>query len=993
VTDVTASALADALRDRYRLERELGRGGMATVYLASDLRHDRPVALKVLHPELAATLGPDRFLREIRIAARLQHPHILPLHDSGEGAGQLWYTMPYVDGESLRDRLRREIQLPLDVALGIARQIAGALDYAHQLGVVHRDIKPENVLLSRDQVLVTDFGIAKALDAAGGEKLTETGLSLGTPAYMSPEQASAGQVDGRSDIYALGCVVYEMLAGEPPFTGPTAQAIIAKRFGQPVPRLRAVRETVPESVDRAVELALAKVPADRFATAGEFGAALDLREDGERARTPPLRRPAAARRRSRLLFVSGAIALVALVASALTLLRTRAPATVDPNLLAVAPFDVLDPSLELWREGLADVLSRDLDGAGPLRTISPTVALRRWQGRADQASAEALSRRTGAGLVVFGAVVPSGRDSVSLRASVLDGTRARSATEVEVSGVVPRMGELADSLGYRILRALGQSRPIGSVRQVSIGSRSLPALKAFLQGEQFYRRGLWDSALVHYHEAIAADSNFGLAYYRMTLVLGWNPPTAGAYRPGEQYARQAELLNHGISPRESLLIAAGSLAFPVDDVTTVRDFVTSPFRAMAALEEAVRRYPQDPEAWYALGEARYHLPRPVATAPAQTLEAFERAIALDSGFGPAYEHLLSLTIKVGRPDLARRYAARYLSLDPTGESATSVRLAALLLGPQRARAPETAALIDTASIHTLFSVGVEHLGSWPDSGETAVWVLRKIGEGRRAPGGDAPFVLDSLMWPQYVAKALTFRGHLREAYQTDRQLLLHPEASAWSGFLDPFLDLSLFGVIPDSMASATFKRSLEPSASWEPFTPRHLRGLPWWLARRDTTSLARFAQRAAEVARRPTTPEVALRARLLGAAATAYLALGRGDSAGALQRLEAIPDTLCLADGFAANCFHVKLALARLLSARGEYRRAGDLLDRWRWDANGPFFTIATLELGRIAEEMGERGKAIESYQFVVDGWRRADPELQPYVAEAREALERLRKD
>jgi serine/threonine-protein kinase len=527
------------------------------------------------------------------------------------------------------------------------------------------------------------------------------------------------------------------------------------------------------------------------------------------------------------------------------------------------------------------------------------------------------------------------------------------------------------------------------VRQVSIGSRSLPALKTFLQGEQFYRRGLWDSALARYDRAIALDSNFGLAHYRMTLVLGWNPPTAGAYSPGEAYARRAILLNRGISPRESLLIAAGSLAFPVDDGTTVRDFVASPFRAMAALEEAVRRYPQDPEAWYALGEARDHMSRPLATPPAQTLEAFERAIALDSGFGPAYEHLLGLTIKLGRPGLARRYAAQYLSLDPTGESASSVRLAALLLDPRRARAPETAALIDTASIHALFSVGVEHLGSWPDSGETAVWVLRKIGEGRRAPGGDAPWVLDSIMWPQYVARALAFRGHLREAYETDRRLLLHPEASAFSWFLDPFLDLSLFGVIPDSIVSAAFKRSLQPGAPWE---SRHLGGLPWWLARRDTTSLARFVQRAAEVARRPKTPELALRARLLGTAATAYLALGRGDSAEALQRLEAIPDTLCLAD-VSANCFHVKLALARLLAARGEYRPAVDLLDRWRWDAEGPFFTLATLELGRIAEAMGERGKAIESYQFVVDVWRRADPELQPYVAEAREALGRLRKE
>ena len=212
LTDLS-ERLQGGLADRYRLERELGRGGMATVFLAHDLRHDRPVALKVLHPELAATLGPERFQREIRTTARLQHPHILPVLDSGETAGQLWYTMPFVRGESLRDRLQREAQLPVDLTVDLACQVALALDYAHREGVVHRDLKPENILLSDGQALVADFGIAKALSAAGEAQLTETGLAVGTPAYMSPEQAGGGHIDGRSDVYALGCVVYEMLAG------------------------------------------------------------------------------------------------------------------------------------------------------------------------------------------------------------------------------------------------------------------------------------------------------------------------------------------------------------------------------------------------------------------------------------------------------------------------------------------------------------------------------------------------------------------------------------------------------------------------------------------------------------------------------------------------------------------------------------------------------------------------------------------------------------
>ncbi|HUR94837.1 MAG TPA: serine/threonine-protein kinase, partial [Gemmatimonadales bacterium] len=220
------SSLADALRDRYAIERELGRGGMATVLLARDLRHDRPVALKLLHRELAASLGPERFVREIKLTARLDHPHILPVLDSGETLGRLWYAMPFVDGESLRDRLRREPQLPVSDALAIAREVADALEYAHGHRVVHRDIKPENILLAHGHARVADFGVARALEAAGSEQLTSTGLAIGTPAYMSPEQAGGGEVDARSDVYALGCVVHEMLAGEPPFTGPTPQAVV-----------------------------------------------------------------------------------------------------------------------------------------------------------------------------------------------------------------------------------------------------------------------------------------------------------------------------------------------------------------------------------------------------------------------------------------------------------------------------------------------------------------------------------------------------------------------------------------------------------------------------------------------------------------------------------------------------------------------------------------------------------------------------------------------
>src|SRR5947208_9386900 len=259
--------LKAALADRYAIDRELGHGGTATVYLAQDLKHGRAVAIKVLRPELAAALGAERFLREIEIAARLTHPHILPLHDSGEAAGFLYYVMPFVEGESLRDRLHREPQLPIEEALRIAREVATALSHAHSQDVVHRDVKPENILVSGGEAVVADFGIARAIVAAGAETLTDTGLAVGTPGYMSPEQATgAMQLDGRSDVYSLGCVLYEMLAGLPPFLGTTAQEILAGHSLDPVPPLRTIRPELPQAVEHAVRKALAKSPADRWRT-------------------------------------------------------------------------------------------------------------------------------------------------------------------------------------------------------------------------------------------------------------------------------------------------------------------------------------------------------------------------------------------------------------------------------------------------------------------------------------------------------------------------------------------------------------------------------------------------------------------------------------------------------------------------------------------------------------------------------------------------------
>jgi hypothetical protein len=377
VTDDRLEILQAALRERYAIERELARGGMATVYLARDLKHDRAVALKVLRPELSAILGADRFLREIRLTANLQHLHILPLLDSGDAGGFLYYVMPYVESESLRRRLEREGQLPVAEAVRLTTEVAEALDYAHQQGIIHRDIKPENILLSRGHALVADFGIALAVTQAGRDRLTETGLSLGTPAYMSPEQATADpRLDGRSDQYSLACVTYEMLAAEPPYTGPSAQAIIAKRFSEPVPHLSSVRE-VPAGVEQAVTRALSRMPANRFPTVFEFAHALGLTE-------PAPTVPRALSRRA--VGVMSALAVLVLVA-AMGLLLSR-PSSRRPTVQrqftftgrAAMPALSPDGKSVAYVSGYRALLVQPAEGGEPVTLVPPArfLGYPRW---------------------------------------------------------------------------------------------------------------------------------------------------------------------------------------------------------------------------------------------------------------------------------------------------------------------------------------------------------------------------------------------------------------------------------------------------------------------------------------------------------------------------------------------------------------------------------------------------------------------------------------
>jgi serine/threonine-protein kinase len=403
----TLARLKAALADRYTLQRELGRGGMATVYLAEDLKHHRPVALKVLRPELAAALGPDRFLREIELAARLTHPHILPLHDSGNADGFLYYVMPYVEGESLRDRLTRETQLPVDDALQISREVADALSYAHSHGVIHRDIKPENILLESGHAVVADFGIAKAVDAAGGGRLTETGVAMGTPAYMSPEQAGGSrELDGRSDLYSLGCVLYEMLAGGPPFKGPTVESLVRQHLSAEPPNITSIRPSVPSWVVSALQRALAKTPADRFNPVALFAEALG---SGESGATVPHSTWAAAPVPARIAWHGRPIWAIATVVAVAVLgivasrqLGRRASDSVTTPRVVVLPFaNVGAPEDEYFADGITEEITARLAGLPSLSVISRQSAM---QYKASPKSLKEIGKELDAQYVLEGSI-------------------------------------------------------------------------------------------------------------------------------------------------------------------------------------------------------------------------------------------------------------------------------------------------------------------------------------------------------------------------------------------------------------------------------------------------------------------------------------------------------------------------------------------------------------------------------------------------------------
>ncbi len=950
----TASALSAALAGRYKIERELGVGGMATVYLANDVRHDRQVAIKVLRPELAAALGGERFLVEIKTTAKLQHPHILPLLDSAAVDGLLYYVMPFVEGESLRDRLNRETQLPLGDALRIASEVTDALDYAHRHGIIHRDIKPENILLIAGHAVLADFGIAIAIDRAAGNRLTGTGVTLGTPAYMSPEQATAEpHVDGRSDIYSTGCVLYEMLAGQVPFPGPTAQAMIARRMAEAPAPLRVVRETIPLSLERAVMTALARSPADRFQTAAEFRAAVDdVRSDLHAVSAPA---PSAGRnvatgiRRPYAWLTLGLVAAAA--ASIWMAVRPRqTPPALDRNLIAIAPFEVLDPSLALWEQGFVDVLAANLDGAGAFRTVSPSVVIHRWSGRSDRASAAAVAQSTGAGISIFGRLEPAGRDSLRCTVWIDNAISGERLGEVALRESADRMDRLGDSLSIGILRELGHSRAAGTTRVASLGSRSLPAIKLFLQGEQLYRRARLDSARRAYERAVAIDSSFGLAMNRLAAVLGWQSIAYDAEATRLMLA--AARFVSGLSPRDSMQVTADALWARLLMFEPDSAWWTKGQLLLRTLRDMSTRSPGDFAVWNLLGETHFHLAGALGTSWSDALRAFDRAIAIDSSFAPAWVHPIAITLQRDGPDSARRYVRGLLGARALDGRESWVNVIDDLLAGTLSASLELDRRLSALSLEGIFQVWAA-VSKWPDSAEVSIRVGRALADAR--PGGNTGFDDDAFR-SGFWLQSLLDRGHFREALRTRA-----PDVAAELPYL------AAWGVVPADSANGEFDRWVR-----EGNRNAHV-ALGWWAGRADTMAIRRFVD-AARARARSTVGDDRHYAAFELRAADAYLALARRDTTRAIAVFMALPDSLC------PTCYAHRLTLSQLLLATGGEAAADSLLRRdltalqLRSPAADFHWQVAR---GRVAERTGAIAQAIARYESARRSYEFGDPEAR----------------
>ncbi len=655
--DELLERLTASLEGRYEILREAGRGGMAVVFLAKDLRHKRQVAIKVFRPELANQAEAGRFLREIEVAARLSHPNILALYDSGDADGLPYYVMPFVDGESLATRIYRDGELPIHEAVRITRLVAAALQHAHSQGIVHRDIKPDNIMLAGESVLVADFGIAHAVNTIGNERLTATGLSVGTPTFMSPEQITgSAKLDGRADIYSLGCVLYTMLLGVPPFSGQSVQAILARHLAEPVPNLRVVRATIPRAVEGVVHRALAKAPVDRFATAGEMADALAPEQITDEA----MPRLPGHRIRRRWLLAGG---VVATVAAAVLWLRpwslTRRPHSpagrLDPHLIAVAPFGmnaVGEPGMDDLGHQLPALVQQRLPGDGGPQAVvvgagdSPTSA-----------AAARLGRSAGAGLLLIGNVaMVSGR--LTFTATLRDLRNDSVVSRVDgISGPPDSLPALVDRL---VAVALIDQLGVAPQQRLALASLPLAALRQYLGAIALFKHGEWFKAGEGFKAVLSTDSTCYPAALWGASVAMMQLDAGAARRPlalaRAQLGRMSDadtLQLHSLSITREDGVTRLSVA---ERLRNLDDAASSPSSS-------------SPRSWYLLGERLFHDGPLLGIKDMLRMAArsFDHVVEADPEYLPALGHSIDLAAAAGDTAKVRRLGALYFSLDSVGD--------------------------------------------------------------------------------------------------------------------------------------------------------------------------------------------------------------------------------------------------------------------------------------------------------------------------------------
>ncbi len=971
--DYTIEPLKAALASRYRIGRTLGRGGMATVYLAYELKHGRKVALKVMHPDLAATLGRERFLREIRLGAGLQHPHILPLLDSGEAAGFLYYVMPYLEGQSLRELMDQQGPLSVAQALRITCDVGEALDKAHQKGVIHRDVKPENIMLSGGHAVLMDFGIARAVGAAGSE-ITGSGLVVGTPRYMSPEQAlGASDVDGRSDIYSLAAVAYEMLAGFPPFGGGSPESVMARKLKETVPPLSGARPDVPTNVSRALATALSRMPGERQASAADLCEALSIEAPSA---SSVARRPKAKMR------LADWIAFVTLVALAITSVgrgSTASGVAPSPSKIAVLPFEVRNGD-ETLGTGVAGLLSTKLDGAGPLIAIEP----RALSGVADREaeitiqSASAISRRFGAGLFVLGELIQVG-DSLTVGATVYEGEHAVRVSH-SVRGPTAQLFDLVDQLAASLLVGIADAGAPRVNRIAGVTTASFEAYKAYLAGDEAYRRGQYPPAIEAFQRAVTLDSTFALAYYRLSIAAEWNLMGDLSQWAAESAVRHASRL----SRRDRRMLNAFLQRRSGHNI-----------RAEQSYRRVLSTYPDDLDALIDLGEILFHAGPLRGRSFRESEAAFGRVLELDPSHSTTLLHMARIMARDGRLAEMDSHINRFVAQAPEGDRTLEIR------------ALQAWAHGDTMAQNSLRS----RLKVAPDETVAlALWSVANyaldlhgadaIARELTAPWRTAEARSLGLTWRAHIALA---RGRWREANELIGQIEDPGLALEQRALLAniPFAPVSWDTLVAlreqlRALDPATIARSgsksivmnvndgIHPEIRW------YFMGL---ISARlsDTAAAQRYAD---ELRRLPAERSSAL-AQDFAVSIEATVARSQGRTEQALATLESASRRTWYGQTMASPYYS---------QARERYLQAETLMELGRHEAAlnwlssmiemSPFelayLPLVHLRCAEIFERQGRRSEALAEYQAFLSLWGRADPELLPLVDEVVDRLARL---